>query len=266
MFRPLGSRSMPSAVLKNPCLQSTMKKLFEKRSQDGDTNFVVDGEEIRAHRCVLAALSPRYEAQFYGAMAQEDTITVDDVSPAAFQEFLQFFYLDEVTLTLDNIEDVLNLAKQSLVDELVSECTNFLLDVVGMDKLIWFFRFAIDLEIKPLEQFCRERVSAIIKTVFEAPEFLNCEQEMLCRILDFDSLNCNEIDVFEACITWACVKCEQDGINAVGTAPFRAALGDAIFKIRFCSMTGEQFAMIEKTYDGLLSGRESTVRCFVQFC
>lgn len=95
-----------------------------------DIKFIVDAKEIPVHCCVLAALSPNYEAQFYGVMAEKDIITVKDV----FKEFLQFFYMNEVPLTLDNIEDVLNLATQSLVDELVT--------VVDVDQLGWCYQLS----------------------------------------------------------------------------------------------------------------------------
>lgn len=61
----------------------------------------------------MAALSPKYKAQFYGAMPETDVVNVSGVSAAAFEEFLKFFYTDKVSLSIENIEDVLNLAKQS---------------------------------------------------------------------------------------------------------------------------------------------------------
>lgn len=78
---------------------------------------------------MLAALSPKFKAQLCDAIAEMDTINVKDVSASAFNDFVQFFYKHEISLTADNTEDVLNLAKQSLVDELV-ECIKFILDVV----------------------------------------------------------------------------------------------------------------------------------------
>lgn len=43
----------------------------------------------------------------------------------------------------DNIEDILTLAKQSLVDQLVTECTEFLMNVVRLDKLSWRYELAM---------------------------------------------------------------------------------------------------------------------------
>lgn len=80
---------------------------------------------------------------------------------------------------------------------------------------------------------------------------------MLCRILDLNELNCNEMDVFDACIQWAQSYCKQKHIDGAKIGNVRAALGEAIFKIRFCSMTVEQFAGIDKKYSGFFSVNES---------
>lgn len=257
MDRKLASCSKPSAVLKNLCLKSTMEKLFEKRSQTGDIKFVIDGEVIHAHRCVLAILSPRYEAQFYGAMAESNSIIVQDVSPSAFKEFLQFFYKDDVKLTLDNIEDVLSLAKQSLVDELIAECMNYLIDSVGLDKIVWCYSLALRYDIKPLEEFCVKHIYANIKIVLQSMDFLSCNHDVLCHVLTVPRLNYSESEVFNACISWARARCEQQGICATDTANLREVLGVAILKIRFDSMKFEEFATIDREYVNVLSAEES---------
>lgn len=108
-----------------------------------------------------------------------------------------------------------------------------------------------------LEEFCVERISTNIKSVFKTIDFLTCERVMLYHILSLDALNCNETEVFDACISWAQSKCEHEGLDAASTANLRDALGDAIFKIRFCSMTGEQFATIDENYSGIFLERDS---------
>lgn len=90
-------------VRENPLVNQGMHKLYANREETGDVTFIVDSESIRAHRCVLAAFSPKYEAQLFGAMPEKGDIIVDDVSAAVFKEFLQFFYLDKVELTMENI-------------------------------------------------------------------------------------------------------------------------------------------------------------------
>lgn len=110
-------------------IKQMLEKLYTDRNEIGDITFVVESERIRAHRNVLAALSLKYKAQFYGPNPDKDEIFIPTIS--AFKEFLQFFYKDRVDLTMDNIETVLDLAQQSLNEEFVDICIDFLQNVIG---------------------------------------------------------------------------------------------------------------------------------------
>lgn len=247
-----------SIVCSYPCLKLERdKNLYESRHETGDIKFLVDSHVVQAHRCILAALSPKYKAQFYGAMAEKDMITVTGVTVAAFEEFLQFFYMDQVKLTIENIEDVLSLAQQSLVEELVTECTRFLLDAIGMDKLLWGYRLAHRYDIEDLRVFCLKHIRANIKDIFKTNEFLSCDHETLCDILSLKALKCTEHDLFNGYIAWAQAKCVSDGIDASKTENLRTALGDALFKIRFSEMSAQEFATIGREYAGLLTAQAS---------
>lgn len=70
----------------------TLEQLYLDRNETGDVTFLVDTQRIRAHRWVLAAASPKFKAQFYGLRRDANEITMSNVSAAAFNEFLQFFF------------------------------------------------------------------------------------------------------------------------------------------------------------------------------
>ena len=64
-----------------------------------DVTFEVGGETFRAHRCILAARSPVFEAELFGQMKEsEDTtaIRVDDMEADVFRALLGFMYTDEL--------------------------------------------------------------------------------------------------------------------------------------------------------------------------
>ncbi|KAJ3688118.1 hypothetical protein LUZ61_017282 [Rhynchospora tenuis] len=68
-------------------------------SENGaDVTFVVKGEKIRAHRCVLAAKSAVFNAELFGCMREKwtETITVDDIEAHVFKSMLYFIYSDSV--------------------------------------------------------------------------------------------------------------------------------------------------------------------------
>ena len=81
-----------------------------------DVYFLVpDGEEggnsfktIKAHKLLLAGVSPVFRAQFFGPMKDErEVIEVQDTTAEAFQAMVDFIYrkAGKDTLTLDEISD-----------------------------------------------------------------------------------------------------------------------------------------------------------------
>jgi speckle-type POZ protein len=67
--------------------QSNLQQHFERMLKDGratDVTFSVAGELFHAHRCVLAARSPVFEAELFGPVKEQATqpIRIDDMEPA----------------------------------------------------------------------------------------------------------------------------------------------------------------------------------------
>lgn len=65
-----------------------------------DVRFLVGAEIFAAHRCVLAARSPVFDALLFGPMkegsATEKCIRIDDMAPEVFQTLLHFIYTDSL--------------------------------------------------------------------------------------------------------------------------------------------------------------------------
>lgn len=235
--------------------QQTMEQLYLDKDETGDVTFIVGFEKIRAHKCVLAAVSPKYKAQFYGLLPDRGEIVVKDVSASAFEEFLEFFYLKSPGLTAANVEGVLSLAKQSLVEEFVEECISFLVKVNDASLI---YRLAIMHDLKELEERCLSYISDEPMGVFQSDGFLNnYDLDMLLQITKMEFLNCKEIDIFEACISWAKNACIQKNIDANKADNLRTELGSVVNEIRFRSMTIEEFAHLHNKYEGFFTPDES---------
>ncbi|CAN6318459.1 unnamed protein product [Urochloa humidicola] len=67
-----------------------------------DVIFDVGGQTFAAHRCVLAARSPVFNAELFGTMKESDTagvIRVDDMEAQVFKALLYFVYTDSLPKT-----------------------------------------------------------------------------------------------------------------------------------------------------------------------
>ncbi|KQJ84732.1 hypothetical protein BRADI_5g22491v3 [Brachypodium distachyon] len=103
-------------VIKEPPADQCKEKLFEipppelpgqlervlKDRKGADVTILVGGWEFSAHRFMLAARSPVFDAQLFGPLAEKDTrcgnttIEVVDMKPAIFEMFLHFIYTDSL--------------------------------------------------------------------------------------------------------------------------------------------------------------------------
>jgi speckle-type POZ protein len=73
--------------------------LGDAMAMGADIVFRVGGQELHAHRSVLAARSPVFRAQFFGSAMDKDDMPrpeVGDMEPAIFQMLLHYIYTDSL--------------------------------------------------------------------------------------------------------------------------------------------------------------------------
>lgn len=231
-----------------------MDKLYSQRNETGDVTFIVQKWKIHAHKSVLAASSPKYAAQFYGPLQDKGDIVVENISPVAFETFLQFFYLQKAEITLFNVEEVLDHAKQSLVGEFVEECVDYLKTV---PDVCFVLRVAILHDLHELKNVQLMYLSENTLCVLTSQAFLaNCTRGVLLEILKLESINCSEIALFGACISWAKARCIEKNLNAANTSNLRAEIGDAVYEIRFRAMSLNDFVKLYSSIEGFFAPDE----------
>ena len=75
---------------------------FLEKKKYTDVNFVVEGHQVPAHRCVVAAQSDYFDCLLFGSMkeARSDEIVLEDTPLEAFRVLLHYMYSGSVK-TLD---------------------------------------------------------------------------------------------------------------------------------------------------------------------
>ncbi|XP_072281750.1 zinc finger and BTB domain-containing protein 17 [Pyxicephalus adspersus] len=85
-----------------------------------DCTFVVDGIDFKAHKAVLAACSQYFRMLF---LEQKDVVHLDISNAAGLGQVLEFMYTARLSLTRENVEDVLAVAGFLQMQEIVNACT-----------------------------------------------------------------------------------------------------------------------------------------------
>lgn len=222
-----------------------------------DIHFVFetsDIEPIPSHKCILSTGSKVFETMFYGSIREGDVVKISDVNPSAFKEFLQFFYLDEVNFTTDNIVDVMYLVRKYGIERCMVQCVDFLKDTMTNDDVCSAYQLAVQFDLDELKHFCQRKISANAEDVLKSNDFLNCKHTVLQLIVAMDSLIIEEINVFDACLTWAKKSCEVNGMDFSDGKNLRAQLGASVLhSIHFNRMNIEHFASRNAEFEGLFT-------------
>lgn len=160
------------------------------------------GGRIPAHKCHLVVISNVFNAMFSGSWKEKDDVEIVDASLPAFKEFLQFFYCDEVEITMENVEEILHLGQKYLVRACVNACTLVLMKNLTYENVCFVYSLSILTDLKDLKKLCEAKIGLNPMDIFKTRGFLECDRQVLSNILRLELLSCSEMVKFKACMEW----------------------------------------------------------------
>ena len=243
--------------------QSTKKTVLERSRHMFNNPFMSDvglcckgsSKEFHAHKYILATSSSVFHAMFYGELAEKNSVVyLSDTNDDGLEEFLRFLYTDECNLTADNAVSVLYLAKKYIVPSLAEKCVEFLETNLAAENVFVVLEQALQFDEEKLEKKCWDMIDMETSEAVVSDAFTDICQSTLMEFLKRESLNVKEVDLFKAVVKWSEVECLRQEKETNGTNK-RAAIGNAIYQIRFASMTLEEFGQ-NVSPSGLLTAEE----------
>lgn len=247
----LGTTPSSFRIYPNEDLQCGEKLYLDATTADVYFSFDNTPAQVAAHKNILAVTSDVFKPTFYGPMKKNgNTVHEPFVSDAEFMEFLQYFYLNEVKLCVEHVEAVLLLGDKYNVEKCVNDCVQFLIDTLDDENVCSRLRLAILCELPEFKKVCEKRIMVNTAAILASKGFLTCDKQVLEHILKMNQFSCSEVKVFEAIMSWVKVKSKQPTLS---NELVQAQLGDLIYHIRFASMKIQEFCVLAKKYDSILS-------------
>ena len=244
--------------------QSTKKTVLERSRHMFNNPFMSDiglccegrsSKEFHAHKYILATSSSVFHAMFYGDLAEKNSVVyLSDTNDDSLEEFLRFLYTDECNLTADNAVFVLYLAKKYIVPSLAEKCVEFLETHLAAENVFVVLEQALKFDEEKLEKKCWDMIDMETSEAVVSDGFTDISQSTLVEFLKRESLNVEEVDLFKAVVKWSEAECLRQEKETNGTNK-RAAIGNAIYQIRFASMTLEEFGQ-NVSVSGLLTAEK----------
>lgn len=217
-----------------------------------DVHFTVtDGQgssspkiNIPCHKFILAISSPVFYKMFYGELKEaSDYIDLPDCDSEGLLEFLRFIYCDEVELTGSCVIQVLYLAKKYMIPSLADRCRSFLEENINAENVLDLLPVLEKMEQIHLNDVCWKVIDTCTAKVLQsAPDEILEDNNLLLSILKRDTLDVEELTVFQAVNRWAENICIKRGKTPSGKEK-RTVIGEEVVKlIRFPLMSQSEFA------------------------
>jgi speckle-type POZ protein len=123
---------------------------FREENKQTDVTFDVASKRFAAHRIILAAYSPVFEAEFFGSMAESnmDNIMINEMMPSVFKAMLDFMYKGSLTVNEKLIDadepmsyhsflqNLLAAADRYAVEQLKTLCEHKLIKSISTDTVL----------------------------------------------------------------------------------------------------------------------------------
>ena len=215
-----------------------------------DVKFVVCGSQgesktIPAHKFMLAISSPVFFAMFFGKVAEiKDPVEISDCEYESLLELFRFIYSDKANLNADNVMQLLYLSKKYMLPTLAEKCSAFLKENLNALNVFHILPDAQKYEEKDLMNHCWKLIETQSEEAVKSEGFVTVERSVLEELVENNSLNIKEVELFKAVDCWAENECKKQGLVAEGSAK-RRVLGERVVQgIRFPVMEQTEFADI----------------------
>ncbi|XP_046687488.1 BTB/POZ domain-containing protein 6-B isoform X2 [Homalodisca vitripennis] len=232
-----------------------------------DIRFIVGSpgqtQKIPAHKYVLATGSSVFYAMFYGGLAEnKEEVEVPDVEPSAFLTLLKYLYCDEIQLEADTVLATLYVAKKYIVPHLARACVNYLETSLTAKNACLLLSQSRLFEEPDLMQRCWEVIDAQAEMALHSEGFVDIDLNTLESVLGRETLNCKEMHLFEAALSWAAAECGRRELEPTAQNK-RQVLGSALYLVRIPTMSLDEFANGAAQL-GILTQQE-TIDMFLHF-
>ncbi|XP_071096746.1 BTB/POZ domain-containing protein 6-like [Haliotis cracherodii] len=202
-----------------------------------DVIFRVGSEKqvVRAHRYVLVSRSCVFHAMFCGNLAEEKEVTIPDIEPDIFREFLRFVYTEKADVSAGTVVGLMYTSRKYSVDALYNECVIFVETCLSENNVCLILEDSHRYGELDLEQKALMILTEGGERVIRSPGFAELCSTCLEKFLKSENLKSKEEDIFEAIMSWTKHRCLQDGMPDT-PENLRRLLGDMRYEIRFNSM------------------------------
>lgn len=189
------------------CFTTTFAKLERLRTQHKLCDVIVrlEGREFHAHKVILIACCPYFEAMFLSGMSEsrQKVVNLQGVHPDAFHAILGFFYTGKITISKENVQIILSAASIFQLEDLKTACANFLTKQLAPCNCLGIRAFAQAYGCSRLAEQAWKHILLKFPEVSSSEEYFQLDLAQVCQLLGCDHVRvASEEQVFDAAVRW----------------------------------------------------------------
>ncbi|XP_036363984.1 kelch-like protein 8 [Octopus sinensis] len=170
-----------------------------------DLEIRVGKKSIWCHRVVLACVSNYFKGMFTSDMAEskQGVLTIHDLDEHCLQALITFAYTSKVTLTVDNVQQLLYASSILQMETVAQACCKFMQNHLHPTNCVGVRNFAEQHGCTELVKVTDEYILEHFLEVVDQEEFCNMPYKVIDIIVSSPNLNVpSEIRVYEGVMKW----------------------------------------------------------------
>ncbi|XP_064636754.1 kelch-like protein 9 isoform X2 [Lineus longissimus] len=192
-------------------LESFATFFFQRMSelhQEGvlcDITVIVEGEEFKTHRLVLAGVSDYFRAMFMHNMIEKnkDSIELQGLKLSGFKPLLEYSYSGRLLLTMDNISAILETASFLQISDALEKCKKFLISSMDFTNSLDIIALGETFGVSDLPETRRKLILDNFMDFSQTKAFLELDHKEIASYLESDSLRASsEFAILKAALRW----------------------------------------------------------------
>jgi len=152
-----------------------------------DVTFEVEGEEIPAHKAILAYHCDYFMKMFTSGMSEshEAKISIPNMKSLIFKAILQYIYCNELELDEQLALDLIPVVDEYLMKELKGICEKYLCKQLRKDNVVELLIVADRHELEDLKKACFKFIIKKMNKIDEDEEMKKFSKPLFNELLEF---------------------------------------------------------------------------------
>ncbi|XP_052097600.1 BTB/POZ domain-containing protein 6-B-like isoform X2 [Mytilus californianus] len=210
---------------------------------------------IKAHKYMLSSRSDVFHTMFEGSLPEKGDIKIPDIEENTFRDILKYIYCDQISITNDNVKEILYAADKYMLAAVKRECETVLKQTAQSEHATKALQTGYQHSLLDLQRESLDYIEINTKECLLSEYALSLSRDCLGLILKSDYLNCTETDICHFIIKWGKHQCKLANLEPSG-GNIREVLGTNLYMIRFQDVDMKFFSK-EIVVSGLLTDDET---------